>query len=190
MIRASAVALAGLLSCSGPAPDPTPASPRAEAPAVERPVAAPPRAVDSPEVRMDGHGRVRFGMTLADVEAAIGERIDVPREGCHVVAPSTAGTPAKFTWLVQDGVLARIDVTSPAITAVGGGRVGSTADELRKAYAGTIVEAPHKYDPKGQTWTVGPAERAHFVFELDGAGRVGSWRAGVPPQIDWVERCG
>lgn len=197
--RLHAGLLAGLLACSGPttsdpASSPTPTSAPAPAPTPAKPppdpAGVPTSAVDADAVRMDGHGGVRFGTNLADVETAIGERIDVPREDCQIVAPKAAGEPPKFTWLVVDAVLTRIDVTSPAITAKGGGRVGMPADELRKAYAGSIVEEPHKYDPKGRTWTIGPADRAHFVFELDASGRVVTWRAGVPPQVDWVERCG
>jgi hypothetical protein len=139
---------------------------------------------------MDGYGALRFGMATAQLAAAAGEAIAVPTDGCHVVTPASAGEPPRFTWLVDGGVLARVDVTSAAVIAEGGATVGMSADELRRRYPGAIVEGPHKYDPQGHTWIVGPADAAHFVFELGGDDRVVRWRAGIPPQVDWVERCG
>lgn len=145
---------------------------------------------DGEFVTMAAQGRLRFGMTASDAAAARDESLDVAAEGCHVVAPAGAGTPPRFTWLVVDGVVVRVDVTDAAIVAEGGGRVGMSADELRARYPTVIVEGPHKYEPDSHTWRIGPADAAHFVFELDGSDHVVAWRAGLPPQVDWVERCG
>jgi hypothetical protein len=151
---------------------------------------ADPATTEDTFVHMDRFRSMRFGSSVADAEAALADRIVVPSEGCHLVAPSTAGQPPRFTLLVHDGIVARMNVTSADLAAEGGGRIGMHADELRRAYAGNIVEEPHKYDPAAATWIVGPPGAAHFVFELDGSRRVKTWRAGVPPQIDWVENCG
>jgi hypothetical protein len=154
------------------------------------PAASPVPAAPGDTIRMDGYGAVRFGMPAAQLAAAAGEAVTVPTDGCHVIAPPSAGEPPRFMWLVDDGVLARIDVTHASVLAEGGATVGMSADELRRRYPGAILEGPHKYDPDGHTWIVGPPDAAHFVFELGGDDRVVRWRAGVPPQIDWVERCG
>jgi hypothetical protein len=177
-------AIAAIMFAIGcrPAAEPPPAKEAAKEVAKEA-------AKEPDEVRMDGHGRVRFGASLAEVRTATSDPLDVPAHGCHVVAPTSAGTPPRFTYLVHDGVVARIDVTSPEPLAAGGGRVGMLAADLRRAYP-SAIEEPHKYDPKAATWIIGPTDAAHFVFELDGTGKVVTWRAGVLPQIDWVERCG
>lgn len=170
------------IGCRPAAESPPPQAAKASAPAAAEPH-------DDAVVHMDRHGRVRFGDRVADARTSAGESIDAPADGCHLVAPPSAGTPPRFTYLVHDGVVARIDVTAPEPVAEGGGKVGMSVDDLRRAYPKAIVE-PHKYDPKGATWIVGPPDAAHFVFELDGTGKVVGWRAGVLPQIDWVERCG
>jgi len=35
-----------------------------------------------------------------------------------------------------------------------------------------------------------PQGTGALVFETDAQGRVTRWRAGVPPQVDYVEGCG
>ena len=180
-MRGSFLLLGLLLACDRGA---APTAPRDEK-------AAEPKAPTAEVVRMDGYGALHFGRSVGEAGTALGEHLEVPAEGCHVVAPSSAGQPPRFTLLVQDGVVARIDVRSAELVAERGGRVGMSGEELRRAYAGVpILEEPHKYEPKGGAWIVGPPASAHFVFELDASGRVIEWRAGVPPQIDWVERCG
>src|SRR5690349_15463387 len=84
-----------------------------------------------------------------------------------------------------DGALVRLDVRSPALHTAENAKVGTPAATLRRLYPDAIEE-PNKYDPEGSTWIVGPPDRAHFVFELDRTHRVVRWRAGVPPQVDWV----
>ncbi len=145
---------------------------------------------DGELVTMAAQGRLRFGIDAAAAARTGDDALAVASEGCHVVTPAAAGTPPRFTWLVVDGVVTRVDVIDAAIVAEGGGRVGMSADELRARYPEGIVEGPHKYEPDGHTWRIGPPDAAHFVFELDGTDHVVAWRAGVPPQVDWVERCG
>lgn len=155
------------------------------------PTAAPTSAAAEPDaIGLDGHGGLRFGMTLAQAEAALGEPLGAAAQGCALVAPPGAGTPPALRWMVVDGVLVRVDIETDGVLADGGGRVGMSADELRRRYPDAVDSGPQKYDPQGRTWSVGPADAVHFVFEIDASGRVASWRVGRVPEVDWVERCG
>jgi hypothetical protein len=155
------------------------------------PVATPAVADDGDArttVRTDGWGALRFGMDVAAAKAASGASIDAPAEGCVQLSIGT-DTPEGVTWMFHDGVLARLDVRSPELRTDAGAKVGTSAAELRRLYPDAVA-GPNKYDPEGGTWVAGPAEAAHYVFELDRSERVTRWRAGIPPQIDWVEGCG
>lgn len=132
---------------------------------------------DDALVRMDGWGKLRFGA-----------HIDAPASECAML-PIGAHTPDGVTGMIVDGVLVRLDVRSPALHTAENAKVGTPAATLRRLYPDAIEE-PNKYDPEGSTWIVGPPDRAHYVFELDRTHRVVRWRAGVPPQVDWVEGCG
>lgn len=143
---------------------------------------------DDALVRMDGWGKLRFGMDRAAAEQAADARITAPAGEC-VMLPIGEHTPEGVAWMIVDDVLVRLDVRSPALHTAEDAKVGTPAATLRRLYPDAI-EAPNKYDPEGSTWTVGPPDAAHYVFELDGTKRVVRWRAGLPPQVDWVEGCG
>jgi len=74
--------------------------------------------------------------------------------------------------------------------APGGGKVGLDADEIRALYAGRVEARPHQYIEGGQYLRVPATEGAGWlVFETDADGKVTSWRAGVEPQVDYIEGC-
>jgi hypothetical protein len=57
-------------------------------------------------------------------------------------------------------------------------------------YAGRIEEQPHKYVEGGKNLRIKSDDGASaLVFEVDANGKVTAWRAGVSPQIDYVEGC-
>jgi hypothetical protein len=143
---------------------------------------------DDALVRMDGWGELRFGMGRAAAEQVADTRIAAPAEECAMLTIGER-TPEGVTWMIVGGVLVRLDVRSPALHTGEDAKVGTPAATLRRLYP-DAVEAPNKYDPEGSTWTVGPPDAAHYVFELDRTKRVVRWRAGLPPQVDWVEGCG
>lgn len=85
----------------------------------------------------------------------------------------------------------RLDVQTADYPAPGGGRVGMSAAEIRARYAGRLEEAPHKYVEGGKYLSVAPegGGPARLVFEADAAGRITSWRIGLPPQVHYLEGC-
>ncbi len=198
VLVASALALSGC----GPRPDaarhanvPDPA---ADQPAEDVPPAtAPPEAFDRvAQARFDGYGDLRFGMDAAQMRQAWGGELrDLPEppeaDACYYLVPLWSEPPAEFALMMEGGRFVRYDVGTPRETAPGGGRVGMSADEIRALYAGGVEELPHKYVPDGHYLRIkaddgGPGV---LVFETDPAGRVTSWRLGVPPQADYVEGC-
>ena len=154
---------------------------------------AAPQPIDATLARYDGYGDLRFGMSAAQAaQAWNGELKPLPAasEPCHYLTPKWVKVPADFALMIDNDRFVRYDVGTAHEVAPGGGRIGMTAVEIAQRYPG-VGHRPHKYvegaevlrvrDPAG-----GPGV---LVFETDAAGRVTAWRAGVAPQVDYVEGC-
>ncbi|WP_312706928.1 hypothetical protein [Stenotrophomonas sp.] len=208
--------LAGLLLLSLAAcnrtPEPaTPAEPAATAPAKDASVPADadlataspvdPRT-DSP-ARLDGYGGVALGAGIAEVRSGYGSPLqglgtdaagkplpaDDSNDGCYFLRPHDAEDPRL---MIEGRKLVRYDVRSSAIVAPGGGRVGMTLGELQALYPDRGDVVPDKYDEKAQHLRVRPAQEGGAVvdFALGADGKVGGWRVGRTPQVDYAEGCG
>lgn len=152
------------------------------------------QAPDLGQVRMDGYGDMRFGMTADEAKQAWGGELEgAPAEGggCYYLTPKWVKVPSDFAFMIEGGKFARYDVGTDREVAPGGGKVGMGIDELRQLYAGRIEESPHKYVEGGKYLEVadGNGGEGRLVFATDAAGKVTSWRVGVPPQVDYVEGC-
>lgn len=187
-----------------PAPDATPVSAGAEAaptpppasatPAPTPPVDAPaPAPADGGLARFDGYGDMRFGMTAAQATAAWAG--DLTRNGaegetCYHLTPKSSKTPAEFSFMVEDDKFVRYSTESATYVAPGGGKVGMTTAEIEALYPGRIERTPHKYTD-GQYLRIKDSANANqaVLFETDKAGMVTEWRAGIAPQVDYVEGC-
>lgn len=186
------VALA-LGACEAPSPDATPvAGPSSVAPAPAATVEAAPSVQGAPQVkaRYDGYGDVRFGMDEAAFRAAWqGELQGRGDQVCFYLWPKRVKVPADFAFMFEHGRFVRYDVGTTTRVAPGGGKVGMRAERIRALYPGATGQ-PHKYVPGGQYLRVEHADgKGVLVFDIGADGRVGSWRAGVPPQVDYVEGC-
>jgi len=198
LLAASVLVLAGC----GPRPDDARHA-DAQALAADQPEEDVPPATAPPEAfgqdalaRFDGYGDLRFGMTPAQIQQAWGGELrDLPEpdeaDACHYLVPLSSDPPSEFAFMVEGGHFVRYDVRNPDQTAPGGGRVGMSVDEIRALYRGGIEEQPHKYVPDGRYLRIKADDGSQgvLVFEVDPAGRVTSWRVGVPPQADYVEGC-
>ena len=170
------------------APVPTPAP---EAPAPMPPVTPDP---GSGLAHFDGYGDLRFGMTADEAKMAWGGDLKaVPNdaEACHYLKPISVKVTSDFALMIENGKFVRYGVGNAKELAPGGGRNGMTADDIRKLYAGRIEEQPHKYVEGGKYLRIKDAAGSNGVllFEADAAGKITSWRAGVAPQVDYVEGC-
>jgi hypothetical protein len=178
--------LLALSGCGKPAP--TPAAP--PAPTVAASSAA---AANGPlaMARYDGYGDMRFGMDEAAFRTAwAGELGGQSGDACFYLWPKWVRAPSDFAFMFEHGKFVRYDVGTAKETAPGGGKVGMTGQQIRDLYAGHVQTQPHKYVVGGKVLRVTRAGGdGVLVFELDAAGKVTAWRAGVPPQVDYVEGC-
>ncbi|HET7359497.1 MAG TPA: lectin [Rhodanobacteraceae bacterium] len=157
------------------------------------PPAAPPTAADGALVlaRYDGYGDMRFGMDEAAFRAAWqGELKGQSGDACFYLWPKWVKAPSDFAFMFEHGKFVRYDVGTAKEAAPGGGKVGMTGQQIRDLYAGHVAVQPHKYVAGGQVLRVTRAAgEGVLVFEVGADGKVTAWRAGVPPQVDYVEGC-
>ncbi|MDT9582072.1 hypothetical protein RS982_12265 [Stenotrophomonas indicatrix] len=157
---------------------------------------------DSP-ARLDGFGGATLGAGIAEVRSGFGTPLqglgtdatgkplpaDDANEGCYFLRPQGAEDPRL---MFEARKLVRYDVRSPSIVAPGGGRVGMTLGELQVLYPERADVGPDKYDDKAQHLRVRPAQEGAAIidFALGADGKVGAWRVGRTPQVDYAEGCG
>lgn len=216
-LPAIAVLSLALAACQRDAPPADPAAPAASAPATSAASAPQPQAGDQPEahvppanamgtnrpgvvdgvVTFQGFGPAAFGSDAEQVRMAWGNDLGdaTPSEpgGCYFLTPPPMGTaPFDIGFMIEGDRFSRIDVGNDGYTAPGGGKVGMERAEIERLYAGRVEASPHKYEAGAHTLRVTDAEggTSALVFETDAAGKVTGWRIGVPPQVDYVERCG
>ena len=187
----------------------------AESPSQEAAQPAPPAAVDQPAqdvppatapkpapapapglARFDGYGDMRFGMSEAEARKAWGGDLNGDASGaaadaCHYLNPVRKNASSYFAFMIEGGKFVRYDVGNDREVAPGGGRRGMDADEIRSLYAGRVEESAHEYVEGGKYLKVaaGDGSPGKLVFETDAAGKVTGWRAGIEPQVDYVEGC-
>jgi len=145
-----------------------------------------------PVVTGEGFAGVKFGMTVAQAEAALGDKLKAIGEGegnCAYVEPQ--GAHKGILFMVVDGTIARLDVqeTDKIVTDTGA-KIGDSEQHVLDLYKGRTKVEPHHYTgPEGHyVLVLGPDGKAQIVFETD-AGKVVSYRAGRQPEVEWVEGC-
>ncbi len=146
-------------------------------------------------ITWEGFGPAEFGADQEAVRMAWGRDLGDARPsepgGCYYLMPQPAGTDGVGFMIEQDRFV-RIDVRDPQVEAPGGGRVGMPTAEIERLYPGMIETSPHKYEEGAHTLRI-PAPEGRpgaLVFETAPDGDVQQWRVGLPPQVDYVERCG
>jgi len=148
-----------------------------------------------PTVTGDGFGKVRFGMQIAEAEQALGHKL-VPlvagvgeEEACRYYKADGALPNLAFT--TADGVVVRLDVQPGSdIVTDTGAKIGDSEAQVLELYKGRVEVQPHKYTgPEGHYLVVkGGDGKVQLVFETDGA-KVLNYRAGIEPQVQYVEGC-
>jgi hypothetical protein len=145
-----------------------------------------------PVVTGEGFAGVTFGMTVAQAEAALEQKLKSIGEGegnCSYVEPDGANKGILF--MVIDGTVARLDVQeTSAIVTDTGAKIGDSEQHVLDLYKGRTRVEEHKYTgPEGHyVLVLGPDGKAQIVFETDG-GKVVSYRAGRQPEVEWIEGC-
>jgi hypothetical protein len=124
-------------------------------------------------------GPVRFGVTPAD-----------GGDDCHYTVP--AGAPVGLRFMAESSRVVRVDVDSAGVATDRGARVGMTEDEIARLYPAGLRTMPHKYVSGGHYLVFTPPgadSGFRIVWETDGR-RVTTYRAGIEPAVEYVERCG
>ena len=199
-----AIATTSLVACkpATPVEDVAPVA-TAEQPAEATPVSAPettaPVATESPfasegQAGFAGYGDMKLGGTVEEAKTAwAGELIGKPGEagGCYYLTPKWVKKASDFAFMIEGDKFVRYDVGTDKEIAPGGGKVGMSADELKKLYGDALQAMPHKYVQGGQYLSIAASGVApsKLVFETDAAGKVSAWRVGLLPQADYVEGC-
>jgi hypothetical protein len=91
--------------------------------------------------------------------------------------------------MIEDGKVVRVEVRRGDVATSTGARIGDTEARIKTLYPNVSV-MPHKYTPGGHYLTFAPASSvdSEIVFETDGK-RVVNYRAGLRPQVEYVEGC-
>lgn len=136
-------------------------------------------------------GPVRFGMTMAQALVATGGRLRV--DDCNETCCSVSLTGSEdVSFLAEDGVITRVQVTTPGIRTLSGRGVGDTEAAIQRAFPGQIRAEEHTYDENGHYLVFLPRDRADqshgIIFDTDGQ-RVTGVRAGLWPSVGYVEGC-
>jgi hypothetical protein len=144
-------------------------------------------------VTFAGIGAVRAGMSLTEASKALGATLAVT-EGTEPGACQYVhwpGGPDGVLLMLENQMIARVDVRSGTMATEAGARVGDSAEQIRRLYDGRVTATPHKYTD-GQYLTVtsaSPADGAfRLIFEIEG-GKVTRYRSGKLPQVEYVEGC-
>lgn len=171
--------------------------PSATAPEPAPPV-APERLSASSRLRLDGIGPVLVGMSLDEASAAAGMAFGIvpnsDRIGTGACAYAAAeGGPEGVSFMVVNGRIVRIDVTSAHIRTVSGIGAGSTEADVLAAYPDRIRVQPNPYAGHrgARDLVYVPDEGSRhlgFLFQADG-GRVNSFRSGLSNAVMAPEGC-
>lgn len=146
-----------------------------------------------------GIGNVRIGLALEDAEQAIGVRFRslVPGygPGCWLAVRADGIEPG-LSYMVEDGRITRIDVTTPsggtvpAISTAKGIRIGSTQADVERNYGSSVmsVRAPYGHSDDDRWVTVETTPELGIVLSISGGRVVGLW-AGRRQSIAYTEAC-
>jgi hypothetical protein len=143
-------------------------------------------------LRFDGIGAVKVGMTLRQVNAALGEKFSTPKDKdeqtCFYVEPTKHPDTAI---MVLNGRVARVDVfavngAQPRTATLEGVQIGDSEPMVQKLYGEAVAVSPHHYTD-GQYLTVKSGEYG-LRFET-AQGKVTSFYAGSVKAIGFVEGC-
>ena len=145
-------------------------------------------------VGAEGYCGMKFGMPVAEAEKLFPVKLEgvevvtgaaPPAEECYELF---AVSPVRgISFLVEGGVIGRVDViTDIARTAEGFG-VGTQASAIRTHYGDALGVNVNDLEPEITDLSIAEAG-VKFVYEIQD-GIVRSWRAGVAPTIDYVAHC-
>ena len=139
-----------------------------------------------------GIANLRVGMTVAEAQAAYPTFKAAPSaDGGSCTYATLDGWPAGIGVMIDAGKVVRVEIRRGNFATSTGARIGDTEEKIKSLYPGQVTVSPHKYTD-GHYLTVAPTAEAdsanRIIFETDGRNVV-NYRAGVRPQVAYVEGC-
>lgn len=147
------------------------------------------RGVAGARLDYDGFGPVRIGMTVAELRAKLDEplpRGDSLDPRCDYLTATRL--PDRMHLMFENQRLVRIDVANPDVQTAAGARIGDSEARIDSLY-GDVSVSGHKYIDGHYLSVHAPGDTMRrIVFETD-KDTVLRFRAGVMPNVRWVEGC-
>ena len=164
--------------------------PKAPAPSTQKPAPSDTSRMPDMTVTEYGVGPIHAGMTVAQVNAAIGGGFAAPKGGASGCTYAVLTKAPRGLWvMLENGKVARVEVRSGSIPTSTGARIGDSESRIKTLYPGATA-TPHKYTAGGHYLTVMGSDPANrIVFETDGS-KVTTFRSGRTPAVEYVEGCG
>jgi hypothetical protein len=139
-----------------------------------------------------GLGNLRAGMTVAEAASVSpGFKVPVRRNRNACMYATADSLPSGVRVMVEQAKVARVEVYEGSVQTAKGARIGDTEERVKRLYPNQVTVSPHKYTD-GHYLTVVPTANAdsayRIIFETDGR-RVLRYRAGIRPQVEYVEGC-
>jgi hypothetical protein len=159
---------------------------------IENPIFAPDQKIY--ELRADGYGPVKIGMTVAEASEALqmplsSNNPETDEPACFYVYPH--GEPGTVGFMVTEEKIARIDVhfENPDIQTDKKIKFGSSTADVKKAYGKIRIE-PHPYGSPQEKYLIFDQDDIfQIIFETDPSGNVTSLRSGKLPEVGFIEGC-
>ena len=193
---AGLVACALALACAAesdsrePPPEDGVAVEPAEPGGVDSPAAPAGDLAEAAALRPDGIGDIDVGISLADaIDRAGTAAVDPePAEECRYITFPTL--PEGVSFMVVRDTIRRVDVDTQEVRTERGAGIGMASGQVEQLHGGSAERMPHKYEPDGEYLIIaGATANTRLVFET-AVDTVRTMRAGLMPEVLWVERCG
>lgn len=155
---------------------------------------------ENSRLALNGIGPIRIGMTVDEASRAAGVRLvktlsaGRTEEYCSYFEPQ--GEPKGISFMVINGRIPRIDISSERITTIRGARIGDTEERIFSLYPGQIQATRHPYQGgppyNGKYLTFVPKDatdkKYRIIFETS-KHRVQRFRSGKLPEVEAIEGC-
>lgn len=142
------------------------------------------------DVAMDGAGPLKIGMSLAEVNDALGEQVMAPDMGReHNCFHVNSSNQPSLDFMIDEGKLVRIDVSVRGARTDKGVAVGDFVPSIKAAYGKDLQTDKHYLDPNAQYLTVLSKDKQFGLrFEVTND-KITSFYAGTAHAINLVEGC-
>lgn len=138
-------------------------------------------------ITFNSFGAVKVGMSVSKASKALGVKLTtVERGSCRYY--EAKGRFKDVSFMVNDGTIARFDVSERGIATDRGAKVGDTEARIKRLYKGQYKVSKHFYTDGNYIEVEMKGGKHSIIFETDGK-RVTYIRAGRSPEVGYVEGC-